>query len=224
MKFRRRLVSGRIETQKLVDGGWQRTDSTAWATSISAEEEARLLPDHDDSTDAVLLPVRPRSFRDFMVFERHMIDAARGMTARFAPRVARFAHLVEQVSRRPFPRFRPDRLWYREPIYYMSNALTFVPSGTPVAPPPYSTAFDYEFEIGFVLAEPLYNASPEAAAKAIGAVFLLNDVSARDVQRGEMLSGFGPQRSKHFVSSMSDTAITAEAVVPEIGRTRTPTG
>ncbi|MBJ7464590.1 MAG: fumarylacetoacetate hydrolase family protein, partial [Mycolicibacterium sp.] len=31
-----------------------------------------------------------------------------------------------------------------------------------------------------------------------------------------MDSGFGPQKSKHFLSSMSDTAVTADEVLPRI--------
>ncbi len=78
----------------------------------------------------------------------------------------------------------------------------------------YSAGLDFELEIAFVLKAPLRNASPAAALDAIGAFVLLNDFSARDVQRAEMASGFGPQKSKHFLSSMSTTAVTAEEVLP----------
>jgi 2-keto-4-pentenoate hydratase/2-oxohepta-3-ene-1,7-dioic acid hydratase in catechol pathway len=98
----------------------------------------------------------------------------------------------------------------------MGNHLTFVPSATDVQAPSYSTALDYELELGFVLSRPLFNASPQEAVKAIGGFVVLNDLSARDVQRAEMESGFGPQKAKHFVSSMSDTVVTADAVLPRV--------
>jgi 2-keto-4-pentenoate hydratase/2-oxohepta-3-ene-1,7-dioic acid hydratase in catechol pathway len=45
---------------------------------------------------------------------------------------------------------------------------------------------------------------------------VLNDFSARDVQRPEMESGLGPQASKHFASSLSETAVTADEILPKV--------
>jgi hypothetical protein len=61
---------------------------------------------------------------------------------------------------------------------------------------------------------------PSEAIEAIGAFVILNDFSARDVQREEMASGFGPQKSKHFASSMSATAVTADEILPRINDLR----
>ncbi|HKT03700.1 MAG TPA: fumarylacetoacetate hydrolase family protein [Rugosimonospora sp.] len=169
------------------------------------------------TTDQVL-PFQPLSFRDFLLYEKHNVDAARGLVRRFHPGLARLTGGVERLSGRPFPAFRPKPLFYRQPIYYMSNHLTFVPSGTPVRFPAYSHALDFELELGFVLAEPLRDATPAQAESAIGAFVLVNDFSARDVQRAEMLSGLGPQKSKHFLSSMSSTASTADDVLPRVDR------
>ncbi|MGE0215575.1 fumarylacetoacetate hydrolase family protein [Mycolicibacterium sp.] len=165
-----------------------------------------------------LLPFQPVSFRDFMLYERHAVDAARGLVRRFHPRQARVAGAIEALTRRPFPLFKPKPLFYRQPIYYMSNHLSFVPSGAPVAVPSYSSALDFELELGFVLSAPLYDATPEQALAAIGAFVVVNDFSARDVQRAEMVSGLGPQKSKHFASSMSVLAVTAEEILPQIER------
>lgn len=169
-------------------------------------------------TGPAMLPFQPRSFRDFMLFERHVIDASRGYARRFLPTAYRFARLYESLSGRTFPAFRPAPLWYRQPIYYFGNHLTFVPSGTPISAPWYSKALDYELELGFVLKRPLLNADPDEALRAIGAFVVLNDISARDVQRAEMGSGFGPQKSKHFMSAMSETAVTADDVLPRLGQ------
>lgn len=160
------------------------------------------------------LPFQPLSFRDFMLYESHVINASRGYARRFLPGLHRLASAYESLTGRTFPAFKPRPLWYRQPIYYMSNHLAFVPSGTPVRAPSYTSALDYELELGFVLAHPLFNASPEQALAAIGAFVVINDFSARDVQRDEMQSGFGPQKAKHFMSSMSETAVPANAVLP----------
>lgn len=168
------------------------------------------------ASSACLLPFQPASFRDFLLYEKHNIDASRGLVRRFHPSQYRLAGAVERITRRPLPLFKPRPLFYRQPIYYMSNALTFVPTGTPIAVPPYSRALDYELEIGFVLAKPLFNANPADALDAIGAFVLLNDLSARDVQRAEMATGLGPQKAKHFANSLSETAVTADEILPRI--------
>ncbi|TWB46422.1 2-keto-4-pentenoate hydratase/2-oxohepta-3-ene-1,7-dioic acid hydratase in catechol pathway [Rhizobium sp. ERR 922] len=174
----------------------------------------------DAGSGGTELPFQPISFRDFMLYEKHVIDASRGYARRFMPGAYRFAALFEGLARRPFPAFRPRPLWYRQPIYYLGNHLTFVPSGSPVHSPSYSHALDYELELGFVLARPLRDATPEDAMRAIGGFVVLNDLSARDVQRDEMSSGFGPQKSKHFLSSMSEVVVTADEVLSEVDSLR----
>ena len=205
-----------LEAQRR-DGAWSpHPDATplggapfdsAWQTAMTAEHSQR--SEH-------LLPFQPLSFRDFMLYEKHVIDASRGLAARFHPDRYRDARDSEQRTGTTFDGFMPNPLFYRQPIYYMSNHLTFVPTGMPLNPPPYSEALDYELELGFVLAKPLCNATAEEALEAIGSFVVLNDVSARDVQEAEMRSGFGPQRSKHFLNSMSATAVTADEVLPRI--------
>ncbi|MGV0808745.1 fumarylacetoacetate hydrolase family protein [Mycolicibacterium setense] len=218
MKLRRIRTAAGLSVQTLdSEGNWAvhpdltplggRVFDDAWLTA-SADRQLQ----HSEH----LLPFQPVSFRDFMLYERHNIDAARGLIRRFHPGLYRVTALYERVTGQPVPQFKPKPLFYQQPIYYMSNAQTFVPTGTPVAIPDYSRALDFELEIGFVLAAPLFDATPEEAAQAIGAFVVLNDFSARDVQRPEMLSGFGPQKSKHFASSMSDTAVTADEVLPRI--------
>lgn len=103
-------------------------------------------------------------------------------------------------------------------MYCMGNHLAFVPSGAPIGAPTYSSALDYELELGFVLAEPLLDATPEDALAAVGAFALVNDFSPRDVRKEEMDSGFGLQKAKHFASSMSSTAVTADAILPLLDR------
>lgn len=73
--------------------------------------------------------MQPASFRDFMLYERHAIDAARGLVRRFHPGQSRLAERIEKLTGRPFPMSAPKPLFHRQPIYYMSNHLSFVPSG-----------------------------------------------------------------------------------------------
>lgn len=167
-----------------------------------------------DTTTACTLPFTPRSFRDFMLYEAHAIDAARGFVRRFMPMAARVASAYEAVTRRTFPPLRPNPLWYRQPIYYLGNHLTIATDGDDIAIPHYTNALDYELELGFVLAHPLRDATPEAAETAIGGFVVLNDFSARDVQLAEMRSGFGPQKAKHFASAISAVVVSADEILP----------
>ncbi|MGV0781205.1 fumarylacetoacetate hydrolase family protein [Mycolicibacterium sp. XJ775] len=218
MKLRRVRTATGLRVQSLdSQGDWsEHSDRTALGGPVFDEAWLTAAADRQLQHSDHLLPFQPVSFRDFMLYEQHNIDAARGLIRRFHPGLYRVTSLYERVTGRPVPQFRPKPLFYEQPIYYMSNAQTFVPTGTPVPVPDYSQALDFELEIGFVLAAPLFNATPDEAAEAIGAFVVLNDFSARDVQRPEMLSGFGPQKSKHFASSMSDTAVTADEILPRI--------
>ncbi len=215
MKIRRIRTATGLQLQSLVDGQWHQLagESPFGPSPFDAEWQVALADRHMQHTDA-LLPFQPLSFRDFLLSPEHNIAAARGMLKRFYRPSSRVTSLVETITRTTFPAFKPKKLFYQQPIYYMSNAMTIVPTGTPVAFPSYSHGLDFELEIGFVLKEPLYNASSATAAAAIGAFVLVNDFSARDVQRSEMSSGLGPQKAKHFCSSMSATAVTADDVLP----------
>jgi 2-keto-4-pentenoate hydratase/2-oxohepta-3-ene-1,7-dioic acid hydratase in catechol pathway len=160
------------------------------------------------------LPFRPLSFRDCMLYECHWVQASRGYARRFMSSAYYLARLYELVSRRAFPAFRPHSLWRRQPIYYFGNHMTIVPSGAVVTAPGYTRALDYELELGWVLSRPLFNATPADALQAVGGFVVVNDFSARDVQQAEMRSGLGPQKAKHFLSSMSQTMITADEILP----------
>lgn len=218
MKLRRVHIDGRLEVQYLdEDGQWlpQHDPGPVGGSTFDQEWQLARSRGHLEHSNHVL-PFQPVSFRDLMLYERHAIDAARGLVRRFHPVQYRLATAVEKITSRPFPLFKPKPLFYRQPVYYMSNHLAFLPSGTPIRSPAYTRALDYELEIGFVLAEPLLDATPTQALHAIGAFVVLNDFSARDVQRAEMASGFGPQKSKHFANSMSDIAVTADEILPRI--------
>lgn len=216
MKFRRILSGGSLQHQTLnAAGDWESTDAAPLPSAFAPDFEVARAQAHVAAAGGCL-PFQPLSFRDFMASRQHVIDASRGLLTRFHPREAAVTRAVESLTHKPFPKFAPHALFDRQPIYYMSNHLTFVPSGTPVQAPAYTKALDYELELGFVLRAGLRDASPEQAVDAIGAFVVLNDFSARDVQRAEMATGLGPQKSKHFASSMSQVAVTADEILPRL--------
>ena len=189
-------------------GGWRVASPTECATRAWLPEP---MP-------GMALPFQPRSFRDCSLYEQHWVQASRGYVRRFMPLVGAFTGAFERITGRAFPAFRPHPLAVRQPVYYFGNHLSFVPSGTPMRAPRYTRALDYELELGAVLCKPLHNATPEEALEAIGGFVVVNDWSARDIQREEMGTGLGPQKCKHFCSSMSAEVVDAADVMPHIER------
>ncbi len=175
-----------------------------------------LVPDLPNSA-ATLLPFEPLSLRDFMLYEQHAINSARGYAQRFLPApLTKAIGIYEHFSGRTFPGFKPARLWYRKPIYYTGNHLSIVADGAAISYPPGTRAMDYELELGLVVTRPLHSASPGEAHAAIGGFTLFNDFSARDFQLREMKSGFGPCKSKHFASAIGTVVVTPDEVWPRL--------
>lgn len=172
------------------------------------------------SDSTIVLPFQPLSFRDFLLFEKHFIDASRGFVKRFLPQKYKITSCYESLTGKIFPKFKPAALWYKQPLYYFGNHLNFITTGEAIFKPSYTQALDYELELGAILAKPLLNASPTEAEKAIGGYVVLNDISARDVQMAEMKSGFGPQKAKHFLNAMSHIVVTADEISERINQLR----
>ena len=213
----------RNTTSETNPSGLQRAQGDTWLDLSSADIEAAglnwltTLPElRPQTSEAPCLPFQALSFRDCMLYEQHWVQSSRGYAKRFLPASYRVTQLYERLTGLAFPAFQPHRLWRQQPIYYFGNHMTIAPSGVAVHGPDYTQALDYELELGWVLSKPLLNASPQEALDAIGGFVVINDFSARDVQREEMRSGLGPQKSKHFLTSMSTTMVTANEILPVI--------
>ena len=238
MRLRRRLIKGKSVAEIQVGNSWRcltnvkevdailpvgTADDLLPYLQLEESDKAELmslaasLPTSDDSDGQPLLPVLPRSFRDFMLYEDHVINASRGMVRHTMPGMLPITQMFEAITRKPFPKFKPHKLWYQQPIYYLSNHQNLLTDGDTLPWPAYTDLLDYELELGAILARPLYDATPQQAADAIGGFVVINDLSARDVQLDEMRSGFGPQRSKHFASAISAEIISADEVLPKLG-------
>jgi fumarylacetoacetase len=116
------------------------------------------------------------------------------------------------------------------PIGYHGRASSIVVSGTPVRRPMGQTkddqatapvfgpsrSLDYECEVGCYLAEGNALGSPITLAEAERYLFglsLLNDWSARDIQRWEY-QPLGPFLAKNFASTVSPWVVTFDALAP----------
>lgn len=129
---------------------------------------------------------RPTSFRDFYAFERHVEVS--------------FANRGKAVP--------PE--WYRFPAFYFSNPAAIVGPGETVAAPPGSQALDFELEVACVIGTGGRDLPAEQAERHIFGLAVMNDWSARDLQREEMRVGLGPAKGKDFATSLGPSLVTLD--------------
>ena len=116
--------------------------------------------------------LRPPAFRDFYAFERHV----RTMWERRGGEI--------------------PEAWYRIPVFYFSNTSEIRGPGDPVWAPRGSAELDFELEVGALVDTPAFDLPEERAEEAIGGYLVLNDWSARDLQRDEMPVRHGPRQGQ----------------------------
>jgi len=152
----------------------------------------------DESDDAVFAAtdlrfgppiLRPTSLRDFYAFERHV---------------------GTMWSRRN--QDIPEA-WYRLPIFYFSNVSEVRGPGDPVSAPGGSVELDYELEIAALIDTPVRDISSERGEEAIGGYMIMNDWSARDLQREETTVRLGPAKGKDFATSLGPWLVTPDELV-----------
>lgn len=100
--------------------------------------------------------------------------------------------------------------WYEAPVFYFSNPASIHGPGEPVARPAATQALDFELEIAAVI----------GGDGEIAGFTLMNDWSARDVQRAEMTVGLGPAKGKDFATSLGPWLVTPDELPYEDGRLR----
>jgi fumarylacetoacetate (FAA) hydrolase len=93
----------------------------------------------------------------------------------------------------------PDA-WYEAPAFYFSNPLAVAGPGEAVHRPAGCEMLDFELEIAAVI----------AANGTIAGFTLMNDWSARDIQRREVTIGLGPAKAKDFATSLGPWLVTPD--------------
>ena len=90
--------------------------------------------------------------------------------------------------------------WYEIPVFYFSNPAAIYGPDDVVPYPDGSEALDYELEVAAVI----------GAGDQIGGFTVMNDWSARDLQRLEMKVGLGPAKGKDFATSLGPVVVTPD--------------
>ena len=136
----------------------------------------------------------PRTFRDFYAFEQHVATcrARRGLGMQAA--------------------------WYAQPVFYFSNPLALVGHEMPVFAPAGSNELDYELELGAIIGRPGRDIDPADAWRHVAGFTIINDFSARDLQRQEVAVGLGPAKAKDFATAVGPWLVTLDEFEDRVDR------
>ena len=90
--------------------------------------------------------------------------------------------------------------WYELPVFYFSNPAAIYGPDDEIPKPPDTKELDYELEVAAMI----------GADGRIGGFTIMNDWSARDLQRAEMKVGLGPAKGKDFATSIGPVLVTPD--------------
>lgn len=140
----------------------------------------------------LLAPLRaPNSLRDFLAFADHV---ERGAARRHGPVPA---------------------AWNRIPVFYKGNRRSIVGPGEVVAWPSYTEQMDFECEVAAVVGRGGRDLLAEQAGAHVFGYTIMNDWSARDIQRDEMSCWLGPAKAKDFATTLGPWLVTPDEWSPE---------
>ena len=100
--------------------------------------------------------------------------------------------------------------WYRLAVFYFSNVSELRGPDDPVWAPAGSEELDFEIEIGALIDTPARDLTAERGEDVIGGYMILNDWSARDLQRDETTVRLGPAKGKDFATSIGPWLVTPD--------------
>ena len=130
----------------------------------------------------------PASLRDFYAFEGHV---KKGFEKRGEP-------------------MPPE--WYEIPVYYKGGHHAIIGTDEDVRWPSFTEKFDYELELAAVIGRKGTNITAEQAREYIAGFTVMNDFSARDIQRKEMRVRLGPAKGKDWCTALGPYLITPDEI------------
>ncbi|TNF28288.1 MAG: fumarylacetoacetate hydrolase family protein [Deltaproteobacteria bacterium] len=125
-------------------------------------------------------------YRDFYAHEKHV---AKGFEKR----------------KEPIP-----EAWYEIPAYYKGATEGFIGPEEEILWPSYTNVLDYELELAIIIAKEGKNIKASKACEHIFGFTILNDISARDIQKKEMAIRLGPAKGKDFCSIIGPVITTID--------------
>lgn len=142
----------------------------------------------------LLTPVPdPPSIRDFYAFEAHVATARRSRGLEM----------------------EPD--WYELPVFYFTNPAAVLGPDDEVVGPADTEELDYELEVAAVIGVDAADVPAADWLDVVAGFTVMNDWSARDLQRREMKLGLGPAKGKDFATTLGPALVTPEELLDADG-------
>ncbi|HLF14971.1 MAG TPA: fumarylacetoacetate hydrolase family protein [Bacteroidota bacterium] len=163
------------------------TAERAKGVPLTGRNGERLVFDATEIRLMAPLP-RPSSMRDFYTFEGHV---KKGFEKRGEP--------------------MPEE-WYKFPVYYKGNHASIIGPGDAVAWPSFTEKFDYELELAVIIGREGRNIPLAKAMEHVAGFTIMNDFSARDIQRAEMKVRLGPAKGKDFATAIGPVLVTPDEI------------
>ena len=109
-----------------------------------------------------------------------------------------FEQHVRTARQRCGLEMEPD--WYELPVFYFSNPASIIGDGDGVVMPAGTAELDFELEVAAVI----------GGSGRIAGYTVMNDWSARDIQRREMKLNLGPAKGKDFATTIGPFLVTPD--------------
>jgi 2-keto-4-pentenoate hydratase/2-oxohepta-3-ene-1,7-dioic acid hydratase in catechol pathway len=196
--------------QALIEGGAAALDRAREIVAAGQKSGRGVI---DTASVKLLAPLPlPPQLRDFLCFEKHLIQA---FTQILRIRAAS-APDPEQALRdwEKQGAFKPPQVWYERPSFYKPSRFAVCGTGQDVNWPAYSKTIDYELEFACVIGTAGRDIPKDKARAHIFGYTIFNDLSARDEQTLEMASNLGPGKGKDFDNSnpIGPCIVTADEI------------
>ncbi|MCH8275471.1 MAG: fumarylacetoacetate hydrolase family protein [Armatimonadetes bacterium] len=149
---------------------------------------------HKPEDVSLLAPIpQPPSYRAFDAFEDH------------AARVRR------RLGREGVP-----EEWHDAPVFSFGSTASIIGPEAPVTKPPYTDELDFELEVGIIIGRTGSDIPPAEADDFILGFTILNDWTARDLERQEGPLGHGAVKAKDFATSLGPCLVTPDSLEDRI--------
>jgi fumarylacetoacetate (FAA) hydrolase len=123
------------------------------------------------------------------------------------PSIRDFFAFEEHVRRARANRGREvPPAWYEIPVFYFSNPGAVFGDGAAITRPADTSQLDYELELACVIGA---DGTPEGFT-------IMNDFSARDLQRLETQVGLGPAKGKDFATALGPVLVSPDELPADL--------
>jgi len=191
-----------ISVLEIISGGSQSLpDLLSAATAFANENASSVFVSREIAVPAWEASLRcplpdPPSIRDFYAFEQHVAAGYKSRGRDIPP------------------------AWFEVPVFYFAHIGNLFGPDETVSKPVETNELDFEMELAAVIGRAGRDVSSENAWDYIAGVTIMNDWSARDLQRQEMSVGLGPAKGKDFATSFGPALLTLDEVADRIDGSR----